>query len=51
VTVTDKILSVSVSPDPITVSPGGTVQFTATVVTTCGSTTSLQEVPVTASAQ
>ena len=36
VTVTDRIVSVAVSPSSTTVSPGGTTQFTATVTTTCG---------------
>lgn len=36
VTVTDKILGVSVSPSSNTVSPGATAQFNATVTTTCG---------------
>jgi len=37
VTVTDKILSVAVSPQTTSVSTGGTARFTATVTTTCGS--------------
>jgi hypothetical protein len=36
VTVTDKILSVAVSPQAPTVTTTGSVQFTATVTTTCG---------------
>jgi hypothetical protein len=36
-TVSDKILSIAVSPATINVAPGGTAQFTATVTTTCGS--------------
>jgi hypothetical protein len=40
VTVTDKILSVSVSPTTSSVQTGGTAQFTATVTTTCGTFTS-----------
>lgn len=39
VTVTDKILGVSVSPSTTTLSPGGTAQFTATITTTCGTST------------
>jgi hypothetical protein len=46
VTVTDRIVSVAVSPAPVTVTASGTVQFTATVTTTCGSTTSMQELPI-----
>jgi hypothetical protein len=41
VVVTSKVLSVSVSPSTISVPPGGTVQLTATVNTTCGTTTAL----------
>ena len=37
VTVTDKVLSVAVSPPTVTLLPNGTQQFTATVTTTCGS--------------
>jgi hypothetical protein len=44
VTVTERILSVRVSPDSVTVAPGGTVQFTATVTTTCGDFTQTQAV-------
>jgi hypothetical protein len=36
VTVTERVLSVEVNPPNITVAPGGTAQFTATVTTTCG---------------
>lgn len=39
VTVTDQIISVAVSPATITLQPGGTAQFTATVTTSCGTTT------------
>ena len=39
VAVTDRILSVSVSPPDISVPAGGSTQFTATVTTTCGATT------------
>ncbi len=39
VAVTDRILSVVVTPQTIQVPQGGTAQFTATVTTTCGSTT------------
>ena len=38
-TVTERIVSVSVSPSTISVAPGGSAQFTATVTTTCGSFT------------
>jgi plastocyanin len=44
VTVTERILSVGVSPGSTTVTPGGTVQFTATVTTTCGAFTQTQAV-------
>ncbi len=37
VAVTDRILSVAVAPQAVSVAPGGTAQFTATVTTTCGS--------------
>jgi hypothetical protein len=37
VTVTDRILSVTVTPAQTTVAPGATAQLTATVTTTCGS--------------
>ncbi len=40
VTVTDQILSVTVSPAQTAVPVGGSVQFTATVTTSCGSFTS-----------
>ena len=43
VTVTEKILSVEVSPGSTTATTGGTVQFTATVTTTCGSFTQTAE--------
>jgi uncharacterized protein YjdB len=39
VTVTERIVSVEVTPGSTTVTAGGTVQFTATVTTTCGSFT------------
>jgi hypothetical protein len=39
VTVTDRILSVAVAPQQVTLAPGGTAQLTATVTTTCGSYT------------
>lgn len=41
VTVTERVLSVSVSPATVRVQPGQTVQFTSTVQTTCGSTSSV----------
>jgi hypothetical protein len=44
VVVTSKVLSVAVTPDSISIPPGGTAQFTATVTTTCGAFTSLQAV-------
>ncbi len=40
VTVTDKIVSVAVAPSATSVQTGGTVQFTATVTTSCGAFTS-----------
>jgi hypothetical protein len=43
VTVTEKIVSVEVNPGSTTVTAGGTVQFTATVTTTCGSFTQTAE--------
>lgn len=36
VTVTERVLSVQVTPAGATIPPGGTAQFTATVTTTCG---------------
>lgn len=39
VVVSDRILSVAVNPSGTTVQPGGTVQFSATVTTTCGTFT------------
>ena len=36
ITVTERVLSVTVAPTTATVTPGGTAQFTATVTTTCG---------------
>ena len=42
VTVADRILGVTVSPTTVTLAPGATAQFTATVTTTCGSVTSTQ---------
>jgi hypothetical protein len=36
VTVTDKILSVAVAPTTVSLQPGASAQFTATVTTTCG---------------
>jgi hypothetical protein len=44
VTVTERILSVAVSPQTISVPQGGTAQFTATVTTTCGSVTALRTI-------
>lgn len=41
VTVTERVLSVQVTPATITVPAGGTAQFTATVTTTCGSFASI----------
>ncbi len=40
VTVADRILGVTVSPATLTLAPGTSAQFTATVTTTCGSVTS-----------
>jgi hypothetical protein len=37
ITVTERVLSVEVNPPTLSVAPGGTAQFTATVTTTCGS--------------
>jgi hypothetical protein len=36
ITVTERVLSVTVNPPTVSVAPGGTAQFTATVTTTCG---------------
>jgi hypothetical protein len=44
ITVTDQILSVEVSPQTVTLSPGETAQFTATVTTSCGAFTTTQTV-------
>ena len=44
VTVADRILGVAVSPSTVSLAPGATAQFTATVTTTCGSYTSTQTV-------
>jgi hypothetical protein len=44
VTVTDHVLSVSVSPASVSLQPGGTAQLTATVTTTCGQFTATQTV-------
>lgn len=40
VAASDRILSVAVSPQQVSVAPGASAQFTATVTTTCGSFTS-----------
>lgn len=45
-TVSEKILSVSVTPTSATVTPGATAQFTATVTTTCGSFASASSLTV-----
>jgi hypothetical protein len=43
VTVPERIVSVAVTPSsPPAVAPGGTIQFTATVTTTCGAFTKTQ---------
>jgi hypothetical protein len=42
VTVSDRILGVEVTPSRVSLAPGGTAQFTATVTTTCGSFASAQ---------
>jgi hypothetical protein len=44
VAVTDHVISVALSPATVTVAPGATVQFTATVTTTCGTFSSTQSV-------
>ncbi len=44
VTVSDRILSVEVTPQTVQVPPGGTAQFTAKVTTTCGSTVATKTV-------
>jgi hypothetical protein len=44
VTVSDRVTAVSVSPSSLSLAPGATAQFSATVTTTCGSTVSLQSV-------
>lgn len=44
VTVSDRILGVAVSPSTVTLAPGATAQFTATVTTSCGSYSSTQTV-------
>lgn len=44
IVVTEKVLSVAISPAALTLQPGGTGQFTATVTTTCGTTSSTQTV-------
>ncbi|MFL5581151.1 MAG: hypothetical protein ACJ8AO_12315 [Gemmatimonadaceae bacterium] len=44
VTVTESVLSVAVTPQTLTLAPGGTGQFTATVTTTCGSFASVRTV-------
>jgi hypothetical protein len=46
VVVTERVLSVAVSPPTVTVQPNGTAQFTATVTTTCGAYSALQAVAV-----
>ncbi|HTN51312.1 MAG TPA: hypothetical protein VML50_02825 [Anaeromyxobacter sp.] len=44
VTVTDKVLSVAVSPTTASIQTGATAQFTATVTTTCGTFTAAQAI-------
>jgi hypothetical protein len=44
VAVTDRVLSVVVSPQTIQIPPGGTAQFTAAVTTTCGTSTATKTV-------
>ncbi len=44
VAVTDRVLSVVVSPQTVQVPPGGTAQFTATVTTTCGTAVAMATV-------
>lgn len=47
ITVTERVLSVSVSPATVTVPAGGTTRFTATVTTTCGTFASAATVDAT----
>jgi hypothetical protein len=44
VVVTERVLAVAVSPATVTVSAGGTTQFTATVTTTCGTVAAVQAI-------
>jgi hypothetical protein len=44
VAVTEKVLSVAVSPSQISIPAGGSARFTATVTTTCGTSTATQVV-------
>lgn len=44
VVVTERVLSVAITPPTVAVQPNGTAQFTATVTTTCGSVTQKQTV-------
>lgn len=44
VTVSEHVLSVTVSPATLTLAPGQTAQFSATVTTTCGATTTVSSV-------
>jgi hypothetical protein len=44
VVVADHVLSVTVTPQQITVAAGGTAQFTASVTTTCGTVASVQTI-------
>jgi hypothetical protein len=44
VTVTDRILSVVVTPQTVQIPPGGTAQFAAAVTTTCGTSTATKTV-------
>lgn len=46
VTITERVLSVQVTPPVVVVQPNGTAQFTATVTTTCGSIIAAQTVAV-----
>lgn len=43
-TVSTKVLGVAISPATLSIAPGGTTQFTATVTTTCGSFAALRTI-------
>jgi hypothetical protein len=44
ITVTERVLSVAVTPQDVTLAPGASAQFTATVTTTCGSVAAVQTI-------